>query len=30
VVKMEMYGAFSADALNPFLTTVQQAQAAAV
>jgi hypothetical protein len=30
VVKMEMYGAFSPDALNPFLTTVAQAQAAAV
>jgi len=29
VVKMEMYGAFSADALGPFLTTIQQAQAAA-
>lgn len=30
VVKMEMYGAFSPDALNPFLTTMQQAQAKAV
>jgi hypothetical protein len=30
VVKMEMYGAFSPDALNPFLTTIAQAQAAAV
>jgi hypothetical protein len=30
VVKMEMYGAFSADALGPFLTTIQQAQETAV
>ncbi|HEX3468936.1 MAG TPA: TIR domain-containing protein [Candidatus Elarobacter sp.] len=29
VVKMEMYGAFNAGALSPFLTTIQQAQTAA-
>jgi hypothetical protein len=30
VVKMEMYGAFSSDALGPFLTTIRQAQETAV
>ncbi len=30
VVKMEMYGAFSPDALGPFLTTIRQAQETAV